>query len=245
MDRKKYTITIAILVFSVSYAMASYRSEIYNCYITGDMTRWKVLIDKLAEEKSSDPEVIIELVNYQYGFVGWAIGNKKEEEAKQYLELAEENLGKLEIYPSYNSLVNSYKAAFYGYKIGLNKILAPFLGGKSLDCARTAIKEDDKNYLAYVQLGNSEFYMPAAFGGSKAEALRYYIQAQEIMESDSLQVKENWNYLSLLTVIAQAYSYTGEYEKSKQYLDKILTIEPDFAWVKNELYQQIYDKMKN
>jgi len=245
MERKKYTITIALLILSLSYAMASYRSEIYNCYITGDMARWKVLIDKMAAEKSSDPAVIIELVNYQYGFVGWAIGNKKDEEAKQYLELAEENLEKLGKYPSFNSLVNAYKAAFYGYKIGLNKILAPFLGGKSLDCARTAIKEDDRNYLAFVQLGNSEFYMPAAFGGSKAEALTYYKKAQEIMESDPGEVKENWNYLSLLTVIAQAYSYTREYDKSKQYLDKILTIEPDFAWVKNELYQQLYDKMKN
>ena len=142
-------------------------------------------------------------------------------------------------------MVNAYKAAFYGFRIGLNKLLAPFLGGKSLECAKNAVKLDDMNPLAYVQLGNAEFYMPAAFGGSKAEALKYYTKAQEIIESDTVALKEDWNYLSLLTVIAQAYSYTGEYDKSKQYLDKILSIEPEFTWIKSELYPQIYNKMRN
>jgi tetratricopeptide (TPR) repeat protein len=226
-------------------AMASYRSEIYNSYITGNMARWKVIIDKMASEKSSNPAVILELVNYQYGYIGWSIGNKREAEAKEYLELAEENLEHLGRYPSYSSIINAYKAAFYGYRIGLNKLLAPFLGGKSLECARTAIAADDRNYLAYVQLGNSEFYMPAAFGGSKKEALDYYVRAQGLMEANPSEVKENWNYLSLLTVIAQAYSYIEDYDTSKKYLDKILSIEPEFAWVKNELYQELYKKMKN
>ena len=127
----------------------------------------------------------------------------------------------------------------------MNKLLAPFIGNKSLDCARNAVSQDENNYLAWVQLGNAEFYKPKALGGSKAEAIIYFTRAQLIMESNPPELKENWNYLSLLTVIAQSYSYTGDYAKSKQYLDKILSIEPDFAWVKNELYKQLYDKMKN
>jgi tetratricopeptide (TPR) repeat protein len=245
MERAKYKITVTLLIFCMCDAMASYRSEIYNCYITGNMTRWKVIIDKMASEKSSNPAVILELVNYQYGYIGWSIGNKRNDEAKAYLELAENNLELLGRYQSYSSIINAYKSAFYGYRIGLNKVLAPFLGGKSLECARTAIKTDERNHLAYVQLGNSEFYMPAAFGGSKEEAINYYVRAKELMESDPAEVKENWNYLSLLTVIAQAYSYIEEYDTSKMYLDKILSIEPEFAWVKNELYQELYKKMKN
>jgi tetratricopeptide (TPR) repeat protein len=245
MSGKKYVTFIIILILCAVNAKASYRTEIYNCYITGNMVKWKAIIDKMASEKRKDPAAILELVNYQYGYIGWAIGIKKSDEAKDYLKIAEENLVNLGNYPSCNSIVNAYKAAFYGFRIGLNKVLAPFLGGKSLDCARAAIKQDDRNHLAYVQLGNSEFYMPAALGGSKTKALEYFTKAQEIMESDQNELKENWNYLSLLTVIAQAYSYTGDYNKSKQYLDKILTLEPEFVWVKNELYQQIYNRMKN
>jgi tetratricopeptide (TPR) repeat protein len=209
------------------------------------MKKWKIVIDRMASENNPAPAEVLELINYQYGYIGWCVGAKRDNEAKRYLELAEGNLERLNSLPSFYSMVNAYKAAFYGYRIGLNKILAPFLGNKSLDCARNALKQDQKNHLAWVQLGNSEFYMPSALGGSKAEALKYYKRAQEIMESDQSEIKENWNYLSLLTVIAQAYTYTGEYEKSKQYLDKILGLEPDFAWVKNDLYKQLYSKMKN
>ena len=236
---------IVIMLFCMVDAVASYRQEIYNCYITGNMNKWKNTIDRLNNEKRTEPGVIIELVNYQYGYIGWAIGNKMNDEARIYLDLAEKNLDKLDKYASYNSLVNAYRAAFYGYRIGMNKILAPFLGGKSLDCAKAAIKQDEKNYFGFVQLGNIEFYMPAAFGGSKTEAINYYTKAQALMESDQSVIKENWNYLSLLTVLAQAYTYTEDYIKSRQYIDKILSIEPGFAWVKNELYKQLYDKMKN
>jgi tetratricopeptide (TPR) repeat protein len=246
MERTKSKIVLIILLLlNASDAWCSYRSEIYNCYITGNMTKWKSVIDRMAAEKSRDPLVITELLNYHYGYIGWAIGMKKTDEAKRYLEIAEENLELLDSYKPYASIVNAYRSAFYGFRIGLNKVLAPFLGGKSLDAARTAIEQDKRNYLGYVQLGNSEFYMPQAFGGSKAEALRYYTKAQEIMESDPSGLRENWNYLSLLTVIAQAYTYTREFDKSKQYLDKILSIEPNFTWVKNELYQQLNNKMKN
>ena len=245
MERTKYKITLLLLILAVSEITASYRSEIYDSYISGNMAKWKQVMDRMAEEKSSDPAVIMELVNYQYGYIGWAIGIKKNDEARHYLELAEKNLDRAEKYPAYRSVINAYRSAFYGFRIGLNKVLAPFLGGKSLDAARKAIEQDDRNYLGYVQLGNAEFYMPAAFGGSKAEAIKYYTRAQEIMESDPRNTIGNWNYLSLLTVIAQSYLYTRQFEKSRSYLDRILEIEPGFAWVKNELYKELHDKMNS
>lgn len=245
MGRIKYILIFTLFINGITTALGSNRSEIYNCYITGNMTRWKIVIDRMAEEKRKEPADILELVNYQYGYVGWCIGDKREDEAKIYLEKAESNLDSLAVYEKYNSIVLAYRAAFYGYRIGLNKILAPFIGKKSLDCAKSAIELDGSNFMAWVQLGNSEFYMPSALGGSKQAAIEYYLRAKELMESDTMEVKGNWNYLSLLTVIAQAYSYTEDYNTSKFYIDKILSIEPDFAWVRDELYRQLYEKMKN
>lgn len=242
MERTKYKITLLLLILSVSEVTASYKSEIYSCYINGNMSEWKQVIERMANERRNDPAFIMELVNYQYGYIGWALGTKKNDEAKKYLELAEENLEKTERHTEYRSLINAYRSAFYAYRIGLNKILAPILGKKSLEAALTALEQDERNFMAYVQMGNSEFYRPPAFGGSKTEALKYYARAQKILESDPDEIRENWNYLSLLTVIAQAYSYTGELDKSKLYLDKILAIEPGFTWVKNELYKQILNK---
>ena len=93
-------------------------------------------------------------------------------------------------------------------------------------------------------MGNTQFYKPRTFGGSKKEALGYYLTAMRLMEKDKANTETNWNYLSILTLIAQSYYYTGDYKSSVQYLDRILEIEPGYLWVKNELYQQVLKKMK-
>ncbi len=208
------------------------------------MANWKRIIDRMEGLKNKGPDLMIELVNYQYGYIAWCIGNKKIDEAKYYLELAEKNISILSKDINNLSMVNSYKAAFYGYRIGLNNLLAPFLGIKSIDCAKLAIKIDQENPLGYVQYANIQFYMPSVFGGSKEEALTYYLKAMELMEKNVSDIKENWNYLSLLTVIAQSYSYLNDFKSSIFYLEKILKLEPEFSYVKNELYPKVLNKMK-
>jgi len=224
--------------------IAGSRSEIYTAYISNEMSRWKTTIDRMNSIKPKSNELLAELVNYQYGYIAWCIGEKRNDEARKYLDLAEANLNILKTDKMNMSLVNAYRSAFYGYKIGLNKLSAPFNGGKSIDCAKEAVKLDAENYLAYVQFGNIQFYMPSVFGGSKKEALEYYLKAEKLLEKNKDELVQNWNYLSLLTVIAQAYSYTGDLQSSKIYLDKILRIEPDFLWVRNELYPEIINKIK-
>ena len=62
------------------------------------------------------------------------------------------------------------------------------------------------------------------------------------MELNKEQIKDDWNYLSLQTAIAQAYEETGKWGLAKLYYEKILKIEPDYSWVKNELYPAILKK---
>ena len=83
------------------------------------------------------------------------------------------------------------------------------------------------------------------FGGSKTKAIHYYLKAQEIMENSPKYTTKNWNYLNLLVTIAQAYQKTDNLNKAKAYYEKILNIEPEFAWVKNELYPQLLAKIND
>jgi hypothetical protein len=232
-------------IFCLAFNMsASYKSEIYSAFITNSMQNWKIVIDRMQTSSSKTDEELLELVNYQYGYIAWCVGNKKSDDARKYLDLAEKNLVVLSKRKNNASIVNSYKSAFYGYKIGLNKIMAPFLGPKSLDCAKLAVSSDKEDPFGYVQLGNIEFYMPAAFGGSKKEALEYYLTALTLMEKDEKDNSENWNYLSLLTIIAQSYYYINDFQSSVSYLEKIMKFEPGYGWVKNDLYPMVLKKMK-
>jgi len=245
MERKRYKIIVLILLLSGLNLRASHKSDIYSAYVGNNMARWKSVIDQMNSVNPKNNNFLLELVNYQYGYIAWCIGNNKEDEAKKYLKIAEENMVSLSSEKKNSSMVNAYKAAFYGYKIGLNKLSAPFNGPKSMNCAKIALESDNENPFAYVQYANIQFYMPAVFGGSKKEALENFLKAQELMEKNKNDIKENWNYLSLLIVISQSYSYLDDYKSSIDYMNKILKIEPDFSYVKNELYPQVLKKGKN
>jgi tetratricopeptide (TPR) repeat protein len=243
MERPRTKMIILIFILATVKLNASYKSEVYNAFISNNMQSWKSVIDRMQSTSPKTDEQLLELVNYEYGYIAWCLGNKKSDEARKYLSMAEKSLEVLSHDKKNTSIINSYKSAFYGYKIGLSKIMAPFLGPKSLDCARLAVSSDKENPFGYVQLGNIQFYMPAAFGGSKKEALDYYLKALSLFEKNEKDKSENWNYLSLLTVIAQSYYYVGDYKSSISYMEKIMKIEPGYGWIKNELYPKVLNKM--
>ncbi|MBN2610464.1 MAG: hypothetical protein JXB00_02815 [Bacteroidales bacterium] len=243
MERKKYIITIILLgAFSALYA--SHQSDIYSAYIDGDMVKWKKTIDAMHLKKEKSSAFILELLNYEYGFIGWCMGNDKYSLAKEYLRRGETNIEILEQRKYQPSILNAYKSAFYGFKIGLSKIQAPFLGPKSLSHARHAIEIDPKNPFGYVQYANAMFYMPETFGGSKTIALENYKKAQKLYEAVREANKYDWNYLALLITIANACKEMNRKTEAKTYYELILKTEPKFQWVKNELYPELLKQMK-
>ena len=244
MERSKYFTVLIFLLLGFPNLQASHKAEVYKAYISDNMTLWKNTIDEMHLQKNKSDDFILELINYQYGYVAWCIGNDKDDLAEKYLELAEKNLSIIEKKLHKLHLVNAYKSAFYGFIIGLNIFQAPFIGPKSVDCAKLAIKLDKNDPYGYIQYANSEFYMPEAFGGSKKIALEYYKKAESLMEINKNGLENDWNYLSLLTIIAKAYTELENYAAAKMVYEKILRIEPQFKWVKNELYPEIVKKLK-
>ena len=244
MERQKYIVILILLIFSSLGAMASYKTEIYKAYISNNMNEWKKVMDRMNLETKRDNDFLLELLNYQYGYIGWCIGNKENEQAKKYLSLAEKNIEILENQSFELSTLNAYKSAFYGYRVGLNKFQAPFIGPKSVESAKKAIELDKNNPYGYIQIGNSEFYMPSVFGGSKTVALENFKKAENLMERNPEKIKNDWNYLSLLAMIVMSYKELKQYELAKYYCEKALKTEPEFLWVKLDLYPEIKNLIK-
>jgi tetratricopeptide (TPR) repeat protein len=245
MPYKKYKLLILLLFITSLYLSGQYRSEVYNAYIFDRMEQWKSVIDRMETVSNKNNEFIQELVNYQYGYIGYCIEFKKTEDAKKYYNQANENVEKLEK-SGYNiSTINSYKAALYGIRISFNKLSAPFNGPKSLNYAETALKQDSSNYLANIQYGNALSNMPEAFGGSKSEALKYYLRAKQIFERNPALISQNWNYMNLMILIGRTYSDLKDYSSAKFVYEIILAREPDFIYVKKELYPKLLEEMKN
>ncbi|NCC98085.1 MAG: hypothetical protein EOL95_00055 [Bacteroidia bacterium] len=209
------------------------------------MTKWKVAMDSIDAIKQKNNKEVLDLINYQYGYIGWCIGSNKNDKAEKYLKKATDNLKKLEEKKYNESMLFAYRAAFVGFEIGLAKYKAPFIGMNSLKYAKKSVSINASNLLGYMQLGNIYFYMPKMFGGSKSLALEHYSKALKLMESSNDYKINNWNYLNLLVTIINAHVELNQYEEAKKYCIKTLTNEPGFDWVKDNLYPEILKKIEN
>ena len=242
MKEINHRLLLFLLLLISAELNGSFRSEIYYAYINNKMELWKNVIDRMDSIKGNSDELILELVNYQYGYIGYCIGYNKKDEAREYLDLALKNIKILEKKNFNPSTINAYKSAFYSFKIALNSIIAPVIGIKSIESARRAVELDRENYFGNVQLGNIDFYLPSAFGGSKKAALSHYLKAKELIERCPEDTVMNWNYLCLLLVIGQSHYYLHDYASARDIYEKILDLEPGFLYVRNVLLTEVLKK---
>lgn len=215
-------------------AQSTYKSEIYQAFTTGNMVKWKQVLDKMEKIPNKKNEQLLELVNYQYGYIGWCLGVKREKEAATYLQKAESHLSKLEKQHYKLSSVLAYKSLFLGFQIMQTPIKVTLLGMRCLSYGEKAYKLDKNNAFASIQQGNLWYYKPKILGGSVTEALVYYLQAEKLMEAAAKENDPDWNYLNLLATIAKSYELIGQPKKQTEYIQKALAVEPDFSWIKSD-----------
>lgn len=214
-------------------------SGIYKAYISGKMTDWKSIIDKKEKDKKQTVDYLMELINYQYGYIAYNIGVDNDDEAEKYLTLAQANLTKAESLGAKKELIYTYKSAFIGFEIGMSPYKAPIIGFNSLDYSEKALKLNPKSPIVLINYANVMYYMPSMFGGDKNVAINKMLDAKKIMEADSTQIKGNWLYLNLLTLLGRSYQDLGNNKMAKYYYEYALKKEPNFTFVKNKLLPSV------
>jgi len=229
----KQLFLLIFITLCITLATAGEKETIYRAYLTNDMATWKTTIDAMHAEEGKSNERELELLNYEYGYVGWCIGNKRKSEAKRYLERSLERIERLKEANHRIPLLQAYESAYLGFQIGLANLKAPKLGPRSLDAAKKSVAGDDRNALGYIQLGNIDYFMPPLFGGSKERAIEHYLHAERLMAPNG---RSDWNYLALLVQLATAYEETGKIAMADSFYRKALSLAPGFSWVKDELY---------
>jgi tetratricopeptide (TPR) repeat protein len=233
--------TLATGVFSES----PYKKNIYAAFITHDMSKWEKVIRTMESSNTTKTvEQKLELINYYYGYIGWLIGQKKFPQAEKLIPKGEKLINEvLKISPK-NATAYSFKGSFLGFKIGIDKCKAIFLGSESKNDINKAMLLDPQNLQAIIDKGNLLFYSPRIFGGDKNEALNYFLKGVKLMEMNN-ETNQNWVYLNLLTMIATVYEKTDKLKDAKFTYEKIMRNEPDIKWIKYDLYPQLLAKIKS
>jgi len=239
MERTKNKISglILLLIIPVLWANAQkkdlsyYQCAFYDSYKSGSMAPWPALIDEMGKVNSTDLEWQTEIVKAIYGLVGYQIGQGQKEEARKYIDKADNYLDKLlDKYPR-NAKLHSLSGAFYGFKISLAVYKAPFLGPKSLSHIDKAIELDPNEPMGYIEKGNSLMYRPAAFGGDKVEGLKLYRNALLLMDS-KVNGKCDWQKMLLRTFIVKGLYETNQKVEAKAFVKEMEKEYGSLDWIK-------------
>lgn len=236
---------VLLIITTSVFSESPYKRNIYIAFITHDMAKWEGVIRSIEANSSNNTvDQKLELINYYYGYIGWLIGQKQLAKAEKFIPRGEKLIDQVLSVSPNNATAYSFKGSFIGFKIGIDKCKAIFIGAESKNYINKALKLDPQNIQAIIDKGNLLFYSPRFFGGDKKEALNYFLKGEKLLERNK-DVYQNWVYLNLLTIIACAYEKEDKLEEAKLVYEKIMRDEPDIKWVKDELYLSLIAKMKS
>ncbi len=232
-----------IFVVKVGSANSSvYDNRLYNCFVSNNMQEWqKVIVDLEMEfEATKSINTEFQLLHAQYGFIGFLLGSKRTSLGEEYIAKADKHIASLlKLNPKWVEVM-ALEAAIIAYKISIRPYKAPFLGPKSISLIDDALELEPNNIYALIEKGNSKHYAPSFVGGSPTEAIVNYQKA--ITNIKVSNKTKTWWYLNTLTQMALAAEKAKNYTLASKMYKEILSIEPNFKWVKDELYPKFIKK---
>lgn len=249
MKRSNLTLTFIILSLLLSFSVAanndsSYNKVVYNAFVTRDMPKWEGLIRTMeASNNTKTVEQKLELINYYYGYIGYLLTKKKYDETDKLIDRGEKLIDQVLKMSPKNATAYSFKGSFSAFKIGIHRLQTPFLALEAKRCVNKALQLDPQNIQGLIDKGTIYYYSPGMMGGDKKKALECYLKCVSIIEKNK-NTDENWLYIKVLTLIASAYDKTDNQLAAKQTYEKILRLDPNIIWVKNDL-NKLLAKMKS
>ncbi|HRW63060.1 MAG TPA: tetratricopeptide repeat protein [Bacteroidales bacterium] len=241
---KKLITILTIFTLSIftvnSSDLAKAKEMLYEAYIHNDTHLWSEVMNDLEKsyKKSENIFTLFELTKSQYGFMGFLIDRGKFEEAKNILPKSEKNIETLLSYNSDWADAHGLKAGIYGFKIILYPNYVIINGPKGKGYLNKATSYDAISASVIVEMANYKYHTPSLLGGDIDEAIQYYQYALRIFELTN-QKKNNWQYINTMVWLAISLDKKGDSTEAKKVLEKVLTQEPDFEWVKEDLYPKI------
>ena len=165
MIRMRQLASSILFIVSLTVHAQDFQAQVYDAYLRGRMDLWKETMNQMTQQasESDDPSMLYELTEVEYGYIGYCLSMKQKKEAERVLDQAEKRLKNLLDHQEYQARAYSLMGAFYGYRVSLQPIRAPYFGKKSEEANQMALKLGPDEPQAWMEKGNIAFYKPAIF----------------------------------------------------------------------------------
>ncbi|MBO5974824.1 MAG: hypothetical protein J6U44_04140 [Paludibacteraceae bacterium] len=235
--------TFLLLIFCICsikiFAQIDHK-KMFEAYLIGELNVWgEVLKEKQKDINNLNNQELAFVINYQYGYIPWCLETKKTEQAKQFLGYFESNLSLWEQKGGDRATIFAYRSGASAFRYKLSSAISHAIS--SIKFVNKAFETDKENPIVLSLKGNIDFYKPAIFGGSKKEAMNYFIQSLEAFERINW-AENNWNYVATKLCLAQTYEKTNQIEKAIKLAEEMLSAYPNFLYLKNEYYPFLLQK---
>ncbi len=221
--------------------LADYRRAFSESYRRGDLTSWPGLIDEMGKSHPADLVWQTERVKALYGLTGYQLARRNKKQARVYVSMAEECLGKLlKAHPT-DARLHSLAGAFCGYKISLSFYKAAYLGPRSLAHIEKAITYDPAEPMGYIEKANSLLYRPAVLGRDRSQALALYRKALALMKARD-DVSADWQYLLLRAFILKGLYETNQTAEAKALREEMRSEYGSMGWVERFVGVTFFDE---
>jgi len=245
MSKKNIGLAILFSTVFIGLNAQSYKEKLYQSFTGSRMNDWEKIISDMQNEylKTKNDRQLYNIIEAYYGFIGYCITIKNYDKMEKYIDKGEEYIDFLiKKYPKWAEIY-AMKGAWYGFRMSAAPYKAVYLGSKSIDNINKALALDNNCPNAHIEKANAEFHMPSVFGGSKTLALKHYQMAVSLFEKQGND-KNNWLYLNTMLNLAQSYELLNNFAAAINIYQKILSIAPQFLYVKNTLLPSALKKVK-
>ena len=222
---------ILLMVSSMCHAQYS-NCQLYEAYITRDMSVWEHYIDS-ADWDSLDTEQRKQLLNYEYGFSAYMLGIDVEKGKKLIMRFAthlEAIKGELQ-----EERYCAYLASVYTYQLALNKNQLVKYAKRIFSNIERAMELNPNDPFVLSMQGNVEFYSPF---GNKKTALGYYQKADSLYGIAGADY-ERWNRRAVQLTYIQCLDKQRRGDEAIALCEKLLAEEPN-----NVNFQQLLEDLR-
>jgi tetratricopeptide (TPR) repeat protein len=231
---------VSLLILLLGFSAKSFSGNL-SCRFTaflieGDMKSWELLVDSLQKVRLNKADGDV-LLYAEYALTGYFFTQDDKKSAARMMEKFENHLDRLmDRYPN-TANYHAFKAALYGYKIGLSPWMAPFYSFPHQREVDKAIALRTNEALPLIEQGNSYYFRPSFVGGNKQKAMLSYAAAFAINSKNNPEC--NWVFFNNGAWLGQVYTKLGYPDKARSVYKQILNVNPNFQYVKDELLPQL------
>ena len=177
------------------------------------------IIQKLKEDQSANTYWIAYAQLYQSIFF---MQTGQKDQARSSVEKAIELLQNAD---DKNSEGHALLGYILGYSISLDPSAAGRLSAKAASEYKEALKKNENNMRAYLGMGESDFYKPAAFGGG--EKVEEYLLKAISLDEQTFEDGPSWGENRAFYLLSSFYQREGQTDKAKLYCMQGLNKYPD------------------